>query len=75
MADEIVHLSASDYVEMIGFLTYSFQESRRFDRVWPALYLPTEERMRCNLAIRRRGTGGVPDWTGEAPENRLISAG
>lgn len=55
MLHEIVRLCAADYEELIPFLTHSFQESRRFDRVWPALYQPLDEHMSWNLAVRRGG--------------------
>ena len=55
MLHEIVRLDAADFEDLINFLTCSFKEPRRFDRVWPALYQPTDEHMRCNLAVRRGG--------------------
>lgn len=57
MPSEILRLGAGDFGELVPFLARAFgrEETDWFSANLPALYQPTEERMRCNLALREGG--------------------
>lgn len=57
MADEITRLRAADFGELMPFLARAFRyaEADWFATRLPTLYRPSEERMACNLAVRRGG--------------------
>lgn len=57
MADEIMRLRAADFGELMPFLTraFGYAEPDWFATHLPTLYRPTDERMACNLAVRRNG--------------------
>lgn len=54
MTDSIIKLTASDFEEAVAHLSLVFNDPN-FAELVPALYQPTDQHMRRNLAIRRNG--------------------
>lgn len=57
MNNQVIRLAVADYDELIAFSNRAFGkiQERRFEQILPALYQPTERRMKCNYAIRQNG--------------------
>jgi len=80
LTDSIVQLTATDFEEAIAHLSLVFNDPN-FAELVPALYEPTDQHMRCNLALRRNGriaaiVGVFPiDWVVGGTHLRLAGIG